>query len=135
MFVATGADGAHGYAGASAALMQGSGERAVTAEILETLALDERRAAIAVVIGAQVRRRSCGLYPELADQVTAMLMQMPIERDRRLRPDPAVVGRLGQPGGRTSRRRFYRALRRRDGRGPAADHDLRIGHPSVQGRI
>ena len=67
MFVATGADGAHGYAGASAALMQGGGERAVTAEILETLALDERRAAIAVVIGAQVRRRSCGLYPELAD--------------------------------------------------------------------
>ena len=58
-----------------------------------------------------------------------------LERDRRLRPDPAVVGRRGRTGGRTSRRRFYRALRRSDCRGSAADHDLRIGHPSVQGRI
>ena len=61
MLVATGVNGAHGYAGAPAAPMQGRGGCAVAAEILEALPPDERRAAIAVVIGAQVRRGTCAL--------------------------------------------------------------------------
>ena len=75
MLVATGADGAHWYAGASAAPMQGRGGCAAAAEILEALGRNERRAAIAVVIGAQVRRGTCALYPELADQVSSLFAE------------------------------------------------------------